>query len=80
MIAVACGATLWTYYLWAFGPADSRLTLADELTIIPFTFSLLRYALIASQGGGGAPENVLFSDRPLQLLGLIWLLLFAAGN
>lgn len=80
VIAVACAATLWTYYLWAFGPADSRLTLAGELTIIPFTFSVLRYALIASGGGGGAPENVLFSDRHLQLLGLIWLLLFAAGD
>ena len=80
VIAVTCAATLWTYYLWAFGPADRRLALAGELTVIPFTFSVLRYALIASRGGGGAPEHVLFSDRHLQLLGLIWLLLLAAGN
>ena len=80
VIAVACVATLWTYYLWAFGPANKRLALAGELTIIPFTFSLLRYTLISSRGGGGAPEQVLFSDRHLQVLGLVWLLLVAAGN
>lgn len=79
-IALAGGATLWTYYAWAFGPADGRLALSAELTSIPFTLCLLRYAVIAGRGGGGAPEQVLFADRQLQVLGLIWLLLLVVGS
>ena len=42
--------------------------------------ALLRYRVIANRGDGGAPEHVLFADRELQLLGLIWLLLFATST
>lgn len=80
LLAAACAATLWAYYAWAFGPADNGLALAGELTIIPFTLALVRYAAIAGRGGGGAPERVLFRDRQFQLLGLIWLLLLAIGS
>ena len=78
-IALAAAATLVTYGGWALADPAGGLTLGRELTVIPFAFAFLRYVLIASRGNGGAPEQVLFADRPLQLLGLIWLLLFAAG-
>jgi decaprenyl-phosphate phosphoribosyltransferase len=40
---------------------------------------VLRYALVVDQGGGGAPEEVVLSDRVLQIVGVIWAILFAIG-
>lgn len=77
VLVVACAATLWTYYFWALSGVHGRIAEACEPTVIPFTLLLLRYAVIACRGGGGAPERVLFADRQLQFLGVVWLLLFA---
>ena len=41
--------------------------------------AVLRYALVVEQGGGGAPEEVVLSDRMLQIVGVIWLVTFALG-
>jgi decaprenyl-phosphate phosphoribosyltransferase len=79
VMALACAAALAMYCGWALTPHAGDLSLARELTIIPLTFALLRYAIIASRGGAGAPENVLFADHRLQLFGLMWLLLFAGS-
>lgn len=50
-----------------------------EVTIIPFTFGLLRYLLLVSGGRGAAPEEVLFGDGFMQLVGLAWLLSLTPG-
>jgi decaprenyl-phosphate phosphoribosyltransferase len=47
------------------------------LTIAPFAACLLRYGALVRAGAGEAPEDVLLADRPLQLAGLAWLVLFA---
>jgi decaprenyl-phosphate phosphoribosyltransferase len=78
VIGVACGAALTAYALWAF-QMQANAVLARELTLVPFTLALLRYTLLVSQGGGGAPEAVLFRDRFLQCSGTVWLLLFLIG-
>ena len=62
----------------------ARSTLAPEVPSIaeqgvPGFEAVLRYALVIDQGGGGAPEEVVLSDRVLQVVGLIWLLSFALG-
>ncbi len=44
------------------------------LTIAPFAACLLRYGALVR---AGAPEDVLLADRPLQLAGLAWFVLFA---
>jgi hypothetical protein len=49
------------------------------VTIIPFTFGLLRYLLLVSGGRGAAPEEVLFGDGFMQLVGLAWLLSLTPG-
>jgi decaprenyl-phosphate phosphoribosyltransferase len=77
MMTLACAVALAMYDAWAFTSSASSLTLARELSTIPLMAALLRYRVIANRGDGGAPEQVLFADRELQLLGLIWLLLFA---
>ena len=42
-----------------------------ELSIVPFVLGILRYALLLEQGGGGAPEDLVLSDRVLLGLGAV---------
>jgi decaprenyl-phosphate phosphoribosyltransferase len=46
---------------------------------VPFALAILRYALILDAGKGGAPEDVVLGDRPLQILFAIWLIVYAVG-
>jgi decaprenyl-phosphate phosphoribosyltransferase len=78
--AVASGVMITAYCLWAF---ENAAHTGDDtwfrLSIVPFVIAVLRYALVVDQGGGGAPEEVVLSDRVLQIVGLIWLVTFALG-
>jgi decaprenyl-phosphate phosphoribosyltransferase len=80
--AVTSGAVLVAYCLWAFEKAD---TVVDptvpwyQLSILPFVMAVLRYALVLDQGRGSAPEDIILSDRPLQLIGVAWAIVFAVG-
>ena len=81
VLSVSCGAALVTYCIWAF---DRREVAAStwpfyELSIIPMGTALLRYTLILEQGHGAAPEEIFAHDRVLQILGLIWITVFAIG-
>jgi decaprenyl-phosphate phosphoribosyltransferase len=79
--AVASGMALLAYCLWAFEKAD--LTTSDvpwfQLSILPFVLVLLRYSLILETEEHRGPEEILLEDRALQVMGLCWGLLFAAG-
>jgi decaprenyl-phosphate phosphoribosyltransferase len=78
VLALACGGALVSYCMWAF----ERRDLVDatnhfyELSIVPVLTAFLRYALILEQGRGAAPEEVFASDRVLQILGLLWVIVF----
>ena len=50
-----------------------------ELSIVPMLTALLRYLLVLEQGGGGAPEEVFAKDRVLQLLGLVWIVIYGVA-
>jgi len=78
--AVASGVMITAYCLWAFeNAASTGDTTWFRLSIVPFVIAVLRYALVIDQGGGGAPEEVVLSDRVLQIVGLIWMITFALG-
>jgi decaprenyl-phosphate phosphoribosyltransferase len=78
--AVSSGVTITAYCLWAFEKAKlAGDPVLFQLSIIPFVMAILRYALLLDAGRGGAPEEVVLGDRTLQVLGLIWVALFAAG-
>jgi decaprenyl-phosphate phosphoribosyltransferase len=78
--AVASGVMITAYCLWAFeNAAHSGDDTWFRLSIVPFVIAVLRYALVVDQGGGGAPEEVVLSDRVLQIVGVIWLATFAMG-
>ena len=41
--------------------------------------AVLRYALVLDQGRGSAPEEIVLGDRALQVIGVIWAVVFAIG-
>ena len=86
--AVASSVTILAYCLWAFEKSSSVGTpfgtaatgsgaIWYQLSIVPFVLGILRYALLLEQGGGGAPEELVLSDRVLLFLGALWAVLFA---
>jgi decaprenyl-phosphate phosphoribosyltransferase len=78
--SVASGVTILAYCLWAFEKAKvAGDPILFQLSIIPFVMAILRYALLLDAGRGGAPEEIVIGDRALQILGLVWVGLFAAG-
>jgi decaprenyl-phosphate phosphoribosyltransferase len=79
--SVSSAAVLVAYCLWAFEKAAESG--ADvpwyQLSIVPFAVGILRYALVLDEGRGSAPEDVILGDRPLQVVGFVWLVVFALG-
>ena len=78
--AVASGVTIMAYCLWAFeSAAKTGSQTWFEISIVPFVLAILRYAHVIEQGRGGAPEDIILSDRVIQVLGLLWAVTFAIG-
>lgn len=76
--AVSSTIAILAYCLWAFDASDrSGNPFWFQLAIIPFVLGILRYALLLDQGEGGAPEEVLFRDRVLLIIGVAWVVCFA---
>jgi decaprenyl-phosphate phosphoribosyltransferase len=77
---VASSVTVTAYCLWAFeNAAASGETLWFRISVVPFVLGIMRYAYQIEQGQGGAPEELVLSDRVLELLGLAWAVTFAIG-
>jgi decaprenyl-phosphate phosphoribosyltransferase len=76
--AVASSVAILAYCLWAF---EKSATVGQqawfEISIVPFSLGILRYALMLSQGDGGAPEELVLSDRVLLMIGFAWAVCFA---
>jgi decaprenyl-phosphate phosphoribosyltransferase len=79
VLGIACAVALGAYCLWAFEAARVTGVPWRALTIVPFTLALLRYGLLVSAGGGGAPEEILLGDGFIKLAGAAWLGLFLLG-
>ena len=78
LLGAAVGALV-AYCAWAVAIPTVSGFPYRPLTIIPFAAALLRYGWHLQRGSGEAPEDVLLSDRILQLMSLTWLILFAFG-
>lgn len=81
VLAVSCGAALVSYCIWAFDTKELAATTWPfyELSIVPMATALLRYLLILEQGHGAAPEEIFAADRTLQVLGVLWVVVFGLG-
>ncbi len=78
--AVAAGVMITAYCVWAFENASkSGDPTWFRLSIVPFVVAVLRYGFVIEQGGGGAPEEVVLSDRVLLVIGAIWAVTFMLG-
>lgn len=79
--ALSSGVAMAAYCLWAFDHASRAGGQAIwlQLTIVPFVLAVLRYALLVETGSTDAPEDVLFGDGTMLVLGAIWIVLFAVG-
>ena len=68
MTAVVTAGTLMTYALYTFSAPNLPANHAMMLTIPFLIYGICRYLyVIHIQGNGGAPDEVLLTDRPLQV-------------
>lgn len=81
VLAVTCGGALVSYCVWAFETKELAGSVLPyyELSIVPMLAAFLRYALMLDTGHGSAPEEVFGKDRVLQVLGLVWVIVFGVA-
>lgn len=72
-LIIVSATTIVAYSLYTFSAPNLPDNHAMMLTIPFVLYGIFRYLyLIQIKGSGGAPEDVLFSDRPLQAAILLW--------
>jgi len=76
---ISAAAAVMSYSLWAFEMQQSTGLPWHALSIAPFVMALLRYAVDIDAGMAAEPEDIIWRDRPLQLIGLAWLVLVCLG-
>jgi decaprenyl-phosphate phosphoribosyltransferase len=79
ILVLSAVATLFAYCVWAFELPAVHGFPWRPLTIVPVAACLLRYGMLLRGGDGEAPEELLLADRPLQIAGFAWLVLFVLG-
>ena len=77
--SIAAGATVMSYSLWAFENADPSGVPWHTVSIAPFVAALLRYAVDVDAGRAAEPEDIVWSDRVLQAIGVCWLVVVYLG-
>ncbi|HEY2301715.1 MAG TPA: decaprenyl-phosphate phosphoribosyltransferase [Acidimicrobiales bacterium] len=80
ILLMSSTVTVTAYCLWAFESEKAvKGGIWFQLSIVPFTLALLRYAFLLDQGQGGSPEDVVLGDRSLQVLAVLWMLIIGVG-
>src|SRR3954452_17780398 len=77
--STAAGATVISYSLWAFEQAPDTGIPWHTISIAPFLMGLLRYAVDVGAGTAAEPEDIVFRDRVLQVIGVVWLVTVCLG-
>ena len=49
------------------------------LSILPFVVGLLRYAVDIDAGKAAEPEDIVWGDRVLQGVGVVWIVVLSLG-
>jgi decaprenyl-phosphate phosphoribosyltransferase len=76
---MAASVTVVAYSLWAFEQATDGGFVWEEVSVAPFVLGMLRYAVDIDRGAAGAPEDIVYGDRVLQVLGLAWIAAVSIG-
>lgn len=77
--SVAAAATLLSYALWAFEHGGDGALSWTTISIAPFVLGVLRYAVDIDAGTAAAPEDIIWHDRVLQSIGVVWILTATLG-
>jgi decaprenyl-phosphate phosphoribosyltransferase len=77
--SVAAGCTIMAYSLWAFEQQQTSGVAWHALSIAPFVVGVMRYAVDVDAGRAGEPEDIIWRDRTLQVVGAVWLVLVCLG-
>jgi decaprenyl-phosphate phosphoribosyltransferase len=77
--SIAATATVMSYSLWAFEMGQAADVPWHTMSIAPFVLGLLRYAVDIDAGQAAEPEDIVWGDRVLQGIGVIWLVLVCLG-
>ncbi len=74
--SVSAAVVIMAYSLWAFDVRHNPLWGIPwtAISIAPFTLAVLRYAMKIDQGDAGEPEDIVMSDRILQVLAVVWVI------
>jgi decaprenyl-phosphate phosphoribosyltransferase len=81
VLGSALSGTMLSYCQWAFEKdhaAGGRHPLY-LVSIVPMMTAMLRYLLVVTKGDAGAPEEVFYRDRPLQIFSVLWVVVFAVA-
>ncbi|RAV34341.1 decaprenyl-phosphate phosphoribosyltransferase [Corynebacterium heidelbergense] len=73
---LAATAVVLSYALWGFDlsqQVSGHAAVWYQVSMVPFTVAILRYAADVDRGDGGAPDEIALRDRTLQLLAVAWL-------
>ncbi|MGP6175244.1 decaprenyl-phosphate phosphoribosyltransferase [Corynebacterium sp. A21] len=72
---LAATAVVMSYGLWGFelsNESGGAAAIWYQVSMVPFTIAILRFAADVDRGQGGAPDELALSDRVLQILALAW--------
>lgn len=69
---VAAGMLIMTFSLWAFAAREQADNTWAVISVVPFVFAVLRYAVDIDAGGAGEPEDVVLHDRALLGTAALW--------
>jgi 4-hydroxybenzoate polyprenyltransferase len=72
LITIVSGTTIVAYSLYTFSAPNLPENHAMMLTIPFVLYGLFRYLYLLQMGKGGAPEDIAYTDRPLQISILLW--------
>jgi decaprenyl-phosphate phosphoribosyltransferase len=61
-----------TYALWAFEVGEQTGSVWPQVSLVPFTMAILRFAIDVDAGTAEEPEVIVLHDRVLLGLGVIW--------
>lgn len=77
---MAAGLTILTYSLWALDLGRGEPSPPwHEISIVPWSFIFLRYAMFVDAGKAGEPEDVVLGDKVIMAIAAAWLACFALG-
>ncbi len=72
-LVIVSASTILAYSLYTFSAPNLPDNHAMMMTIPFVLYGFFRYLfLVQTKGDGGAPEDVLFTDRPLQVTIILW--------